>query len=332
MFDKAVRDLTLKYTLLFFGVIWLISAGVYGYMRISFGGDYSQSGRVVRELAKQEGNIEQVRATVSAADAAFERLAVGLAGINLLLLVAVPPISHYLARQTLGPIRRSYQTQQQFAANASHELRTPLSVIAAEIDLALRKDRSAKTYQKVLGTLRYEAGRLSELIANLLLLARGDQAQLRDRFGRLDPSVPLSAALKKLKPAARRRRVKLTLIQPSAALFVQGDPLLLERLLFNLIDNAVKFSASGGEVKISWRRRGGRRLIIDVADTGPGMDQATKSSATAQFWRGDASRTSGGHGLGLAIADNIVKLHGGRLSFHDNHPSGLIVRINLPLA
>lgn len=334
MFDKAVRDLTLKYTVLFLGVIWLISAGVYGYMRVSFGGDYSQSGRVVRELAKQDGNNEQIQATVSAADAAFERLAAGLAGINLLLLFIVPPISHYLARQTLRPIKRSYQAQQLFAANASHELRTPLAVMMAEIDLALRRDRPAAAYQKVLATLRQETGKMNDLTANLLLLARGDVTQLKEGFSKVDPAVPLLAAVKKLKRASLKSGVKLILppSQPAKAeLAVKGDALLLERLFFNVLDNAIKYSPAKGVVTITWHRQG-RRLLVGVSDDGPGMDAAAKASATGQFWQGDASRSSGGHGLGLAIADKIIKLHGGRLRFLDNRPTGLTVLITLPLA
>ncbi len=166
MFNKASVKLTLQYTLLLLGIIWLLSFGIYGYMSQKFGGEYKN----VQAYGNQ--NSDRSVGAIAAIDVGLRDLRRGILSVNVGLAIVTPGISFALARKTLKPLEEAYDRQKQFVDDASHELRTPLAIIMGELELTLRKPREAETYKKSIAASLREAQHMDELITNLLHMAQ----------------------------------------------------------------------------------------------------------------------------------------------------------------
>jgi two-component system phosphate regulon sensor histidine kinase PhoR len=221
----------------------------------------------------------------------------------------------------LTPLYRVEQMRADFVANASHELRTPLAALSGFIDTLLgpaRDDPAAR--EKFLGIMQTQASRMARLIDDLLSLSR---IELR---AHVSPAVPLDLVailrqvLDSLQTLARERDVKLTLAAPVDSITVRGDRDELTRLFENLVENALKYGASGKrvEVRVDLVKTGGGKpdeAKIAVRDYGPGIAPEHVPRLTERFYRVDVgqSRAEGGTGLGLALVKHILARHEGRL-------------------
>ena len=231
----------------------------------------------------------------------------------------------------------AYQQMRQFNADASHELRTPLTVIRGEAEVALRADRSGPEYQAVLRSIQEETERMSRIIEQLLLLARADSGELR--LARcliaLDDLVREAAHRARVLAHARRVRLRAEALEP---MLLEGDEDQLRRLTLNLIDNAIKYTPEGGEVRVrlhfepSEAGRSERQAVLEVTDTGIGIDAADLRRIFDRFYRVDKarSRAQGGSGLGLAICRWIVEAHGGRIEVRSRPGAGSTFSVRLP--
>jgi two-component system phosphate regulon sensor histidine kinase PhoR len=221
----------------------------------------------------------------------------------------------------LTPLYRVEQMRADFVANASHELRTPLAALSGFIDTLLgpaRDDPAAR--EKFLGIMQTQAGRMARLIDDLLSLSR---IELR---AHISPDVPLDLVaivrqvLDSLQTLARERDVKLALAAPVASITVRGDRDELTRLFENLVENALKYGASGKrvEVRVEMSKDSSGKhdeARIAVRDYGPGIAPENVPRLTERFYRVDVgqSRAEGGTGLGLALVKHILNRHQGRL-------------------
>ena len=219
----------------------------------------------------------------------------------------------------------------QFSADASHELQTPLTILKGELEVALRTPRSPAEYQRVLNSGLEEIDRLDKLVAGLLLLARADAGVLR-----LDPqTVDLSALVTEVGDLARALAdgrgidLRLTGVEPVA---VHGDREHLRRLMLNLVDNAVKYTPSGGRVTISLRSDAGW-AALKVTDTGIGISEDERRMIFDRFHRATDTRWRdvAGVGLGLSIARSIAVAHGGRIDVESTPGHGSVFTLVLPL-
>ena len=216
--------------------------------------------------------------------------------------------------EMLERLQRSFDVQRQFTADASHELRSPLSRLRAELEVMLRRPRSAAEYEETLRSCLDEVQRVQGLLEELLELARIDAHQ--------EPEVPetiavaeiVEAAVAAVKPEAERRRVSIGIERPPEVL-VNAAPGAAKVALANILDNAVKFSPPGGQVEIVITGDG-KETIIAVSDTGPGIAAEDVARLFERFYRGRASRSGDvpGFGLGLAISRALVEHQGGRIS------------------
>ncbi len=191
--------------------------------------------------------------------------------------------------EMLGRLESAFAEMRQFSADASHELQTPLTILRGEIEVALRSKRSADEYTEVLKSALEEIMRISALVEGLLLLARSDAGVLRmDRTG-VDLVLVAEEVLQRLGPHAATKEVSLAFgrIEP---LEVPGDLMHLKRLLFNLVDNAVKYTPSKGAVRITIARSG-RFAVIGVEDTGIGIPQEEKERVFKRFYRSADARS-----------------------------------------
>ena len=231
----------------------------------------------------------------------------------------------------LTRLEAAFTEMRQFTADASHELQTPLTILRGEIEIALRSMRSPEEYVDVMRSALEEIERISLLVEGLLLLARSDAGVLKMDCKSLDLMTLLEDVLSQLSPLARVKAVLLTLgeIEP---LEVSGDMVHLRRLLFNLVDNAIKYTPSGGTVKVSIGRSSEWAHLI-VSDTGTGIGPEERQKVFQRFYRSPEARTGaqGGSGLGLAIAKSIAEAHGGKVELESEPGKGSTFSVYLPL-
>jgi len=230
----------------------------------------------------------------------------------------------------LARLEDAFRRERQFTADASHELRTPLSVIASQVDVTLERPRSGREYQEALRVVRHEAERMRGLVSDLLTLARADSGRAGLERERLALDKLAEAVTFQLQGLADARRVRLGLgrVEPTVVL---GDESRLMQLLFNLIDNAIKYTPPGGEVTVSVESRDGGGAVA-VADTGIGIPPEHLPHLFERFYRVDKARTrwEGGTGLGLAICDWIARAHDGRIEVNSKPGAGSTFTVYLP--
>jgi two-component system OmpR family sensor kinase len=223
----------------------------------------------------------------------------------------------------LARVEHGVEAQRRFTADASHELRSPLSRLRAEIEVTLRRPRDATEYEETLTSCLDEVQRLSRLTEDLLTLAHLDTDE---RAGRERPAVPLLSivdeAVRRLRAQAQGRDVRLVLEPAAAAMAVRAAPTAVGLALTNILDNAVKFSPAGGQVKVGVGGAGGE-AVITVTDDGPGISPDDLPRLFDRFHRGAAARAgeAAGFGLGLAISRAVIAREGGMITA-ENRPEG----------
>lgn len=213
----------------------------------------------------------------------------------------------------LARLQGAFESQRRFTADASHELRSPLTAIRGEIEVALRRPRDMPEYVAVLESTLEEAERLSALSEDLLTLARSDSAMLTPSPEWIDAAEVVTKVADRLAKRAGERSVAIEI--ESAAnreAFLDGG--MLGQVVWNLLDNALKYSPPGGTIEV--RLRGDDAwLELVVDDAGPGLGDLDPSSVWDRFTRGDSARThrqqGASTGLGLAIVRALVEAHGG---------------------
>jgi heavy metal sensor kinase len=228
--------------------------------------------------------------------------------------------------EMLARLDGAFRREHQFTADASHELRTPLAAMQAILSVTGEKQRTPEEYELAMADLAEEADRLRALVENLLQVARGETSQIG-----VGEAVDLSTLLRdvtdSLRPLAAAKGLTLTCQAPDG-LILQGDSDSLIRLFVNLLDNAMKYTEKGG-VTLSARRDGGW-MRVAVADSGTGIPASHLPHIFDRFYRVEQSRSGNGAGLGLAIALDIARAHGGTLEVDNAPGGGAIFTVSLP--
>jgi two-component system, OmpR family, sensor kinase len=226
----------------------------------------------------------------------------------------------------LDRLDAAFKVQRQFTADASHELRAPLTVLKGDIDVTLKRERSGPEYRETLERCREEVERLARLANDLLVLAQSDAAVPLEHVAEVDLRALVGRVVARFHPFAESGRIRLKV--DSADATVLGDERLLDRVITNLVDNALKHSPAGGEVRITLVKR--LDIVLTVSDDGPGVPPEHQPHLFVRFFRGDPARQRGeATGLGLAIAKAGAEAHRGRLEFAGNSP-GAVFRLVLP--
>ncbi len=263
-----------------------------------------------------------------------------LANVKLILLLGLPiamtlvgASSWWLSGLAMQPIYQSYRQIQQFTADAAHELRTPLAATQATVESALRVYSFAPETQDIFSAIERQNRRLTQLVTDLLLLARMEKQPLsiQDRCCLNDL---VSDLVEELASLAIASNIQLTSnVKVHTPLTVLGNEAQLYQLVSNLIINAIQYTPSGGQVNVSLDRSNNYALI-SIQDTGIGIDESQQKQIFERFYRvnSDRSRVTGGSGLGLTIASVIVQAHGGSLQVQSQLGKGSIFTVRLPLA
>ena len=227
----------------------------------------------------------------------------------------------------LARLQDSFRRERQFTADASHELRTPLAAMQAILDVIQERQRPVGEYRQALDDLAEETKRLRGLTEDLLRLSRGEDKTTITR----EP-VALSGLLTdvadSLRPLAEAKGLALRVEVPEG-LALNGDMDALIRLFVNLLDNAIKYTERGEIAVIA--RATNNEIAVDVTDTGIGIPSEHLVHIFDRFYRVDPARSSGGAGLGLAIAHQIAQLHGGGLEVRSAPGAGSTFTIRLPV-
>jgi len=209
-----------------------------------------------------------------------------------------------------GMLRTSVQSQQQFIANTAHQLRTPITGMQAQLDLLIAEP-AAQPIKDRLSTLREGVRQLAHAANQLLTLARADPAaNLAARNQPVDLKAIVGEVAAKFFDRALQAGIDLG--AEAQPVTIHADPSLLDDLLSNLVDNALKYTPAGGSVTLSTGVQGGRAYLA-VEDTGPGIPEGERRRVRQRFYR--LPNSSGhGSGLGLAIVDEIAQLYGASVS------------------
>jgi len=220
----------------------------------------------------------------------------------------------------------------QFTADASHELRTPIALIRTTAELTLRRERSPETYREALSEIVAESERTTRLVEDLLLLARADAGLPALPLENVELTPLVRDICEQGQVLAEARQLQISTDLPVEPVFVQANDPALRRLLFLLVDNAVKYTPAGGRITVSVGRDPAGATLA-VRDTGIGIPDSALPHVFERFYRADDSRNrdAGGAGLGLSIAKWIAERHHASLEAESVLGQGSTFRVRFPL-
>lgn len=235
-------------------------------------------------------------------------------GVPALIIATI--ICYIMAGRAFIPMKEAYDKQKQFAADASHELRTPLAVVMASADLLLA-DKSIENpfLREVIEDLKSEVKKMSKLVSDLLTVARSDNNALKIKIQKIDLGNILEQNVRMMTPLAEKKNI-LLIGENFRKVIIQGDEQKIKQLVLILVDNAIKYTPDGGKVTVALENFDDERVIFSVQDSGIGIAPEDQEKIFERFYRVDKarSREMGGNGLGLSIATEILRIHGGRIS------------------
>ena len=259
----------------------------------------------------------------------------GFAFLLLLCLVCIITAGgggYYMAAKNIKPLELLFKREHEFAANASHELRTPLTVLSLGIE-SLQNDTDSKFSpyaEETLRDMQQETQYMSKLTEALLTLARGDEDNVTLQKQKVDLTAVMAEVCAQLRPLAEQKNLQLV-FNDTRKVFSLCDKDKIKQLLIILVDNAIKYSDSGMITAVV--EADGMQAVIRVLDEGIGITEGEAERIFERFYRVDKarSRASGGFGLGLSIAQWIVKRHGGSITAHPRDGGGTVFTVRLAL-
>ena len=296
-----------KNSLLISAILALIGGGV----------TYFISGHALRPIREFSDKIEEVQAQNLAASRIEENKVKELNQLS---------ISY---NKMLERLSDAFEIQRQFTANAAHELRTPLSLMQVQLDLynsTRHPDNDADTLQTI-KMVTEQNGRLSKMVKTLLDMS---ELQTVGRDDEIMVDALVDEVLADLDPLAQEKNIKLT--GKCKNITMVGSDILIYRLVYNLVENAIKYNHSGGQVTVTAYRKE-KHVYLSVEDTGNGIPEELRERVFEPFFRVDKSRSRelGGVGLGLALVREIVRVHDGSITVRSNPSGGTVFDVILPL-
>ncbi|WP_206602937.1 sensor histidine kinase [Leptolyngbya ohadii] len=273
----------------------------------------------------------QIGSSLRAVEVPLQQLRAFLAVVVPLALGTIALTGWLLGGRAMQPIRRSYQQLQQFTADASHELRTPIAGILSHAQVGLMEPVDPEEQHDRLKTIAGVAESMSLLVSQLLFLARHE--------GQLSPEMRKPVDLVQLtQPMLENYRAQIQSKQQTLhaelpeSVLILAEPDLLRQAIANLLTNAHRYTPQGGTIEVQLSS-GNRRAVLQVKDNGTGIDASDLPRIFDRFYRADRvrSRQTGGFGLGLAIAKQVVEAHDGEITVESTPGEGSTFSITLPL-
>ena len=262
------------------------------------------------------------RARAITADRLGERLPVDNPNDELGRLAAV-------FNDTLGRLESSFQQMRRFTSNVSHEVRTPLTAIRSVGEVGLREHRDAEAYRAVIGSMLEDTDRLTCLVDRLLTMSRAESGDVPLVLNTIDLGDLAENVTADLGVLAEEKRQSLS-VDRAGHPTCRGDQIVLRQAVINLVDNAIKYTPVGGDIRIRVSESSGA-AVLEVSDTGPGIRPGRETRMFDRFDRGGRADEPDGSGLGLSIAKWAVEANLGRLSYEQVNGHGSTFRITLPV-
>lgn len=294
------------------GGAWLLPLSVL----LALLGGYLITARAFRPV----GEMSALAASIAGGGDLSRRVSMGESGADEL---------HALAdtlNAMLGRLEDAFRRESRFASDAAHELRTPLGAMRMQGEYALsRTDVQEK--DEAVGRMLEKAEDMQALVDHLLMIARMDAGEI-DMSDTCDLAAMLARVAEDMDMVAMERSVRIeTALAPCVT---RGSRSMLSRIAVNLLDNAIRYGREGGLVRLTLDNDG-RNAVIRVEDDGPGMSEAECAHAFERFWRSDASRSSSGTGIGLAIVQAAAHAHGGEAGVQSEAGKGCTFTVKIPL-
>ncbi len=269
-----------------------------GTVRYAFGDTYSEEQSLHRQITAS--------------------LLIGAGAFLIFLIFAV-----WFSGWAVKPVEEAWKRQRQFAADASHELKTPLTVILSNAGLiaASLKPTDSEDKRRI-GYIQAEAGRMKQLVEELLFLARSDAGRLTAEKTHLDLSFLIESCALNFEPVAfDQGKLIETDVEPD--LMIDGEEAKLRQLAEILLDNACKYSEPGSMIRVSLKQSSEKNTRFTVTSQGTPLTKEEQKQIFERFYRADPSRgKTGGYGLGLAIAQEITRMHGGKIWAESDEEKG----------
>ncbi len=232
-------------------------------------------------------------------------------------------------------LKKMDQVRRDFVANVSHELRTPLSILRGYIETLLdNPETSREELSRILGVMERHSKRLDLLAEDLLTLAQLESGNPNLQWGNVDLSSFFEEVIRDWEKKLANKQLNLIVDLPPGLPTIRADRARLQEALYNLLDNAVKYSREHGEIRLITRQRDDE-IALSVSDDGVGISKEDLPRIFERFYRADKARTRDsihGTGLGLAIVKHITQLHGGRVEAESELGKGTTIRVILPVA
>ena len=234
--------------------------------------------------------------------------------------------------EMIARLEGSFKQIKQFTGDASHELKTPLTILKGEMEIALRSKGDEEVMRETIESSLEEIDRMSYIVRNLLDLTKIEAEREEGPRSEVHLDTVLTERFEHFKRSALDSGVDLAILKNVDAV-VSGDPVRIGQLLYNLIDNAIKYTHRGGHVELSVERDGGE-AVVKVRDTGTGISREDLPYIFDRFYRVDKARTRdvGGAGLGLSICKEIAESYGGSISVESEPGAGSLFTVRLPMA
>jgi two-component system, OmpR family, sensor kinase len=232
--------------------------------------------------------------------------------------------------EMMNRLENSFAQMRQFSSDASHELRTPLTVLKGQNELILSKQRKPEEYQEVISSNLEEINYMSKVLEDLFVLSKSDENQVNLDCKQVDLRALVEEICKHAEILAGEKNIKIVIafLEPTE---IKGDEVRLRQMVWNVLQNGIKYTQRGGELKISLQNEG-EFALLTIQDTGIGIPEEELPLIFNRFYRVDKARTrdEGGSGLGLSICRQIAEAHKGKIEVESKLGVGTRFKISLP--
>lgn len=231
--------------------------------------------------------------------------------------------------EMIARLEKSFQHIAEFSSHVAHELKTPLTIMRGEAELALMEKRTGEQYRAAIGITLDETTQMLKIVEDLLLLTKLDYQPEVFKFEEIDFNEFITEIFEQGKILAAQKNISLIMDPPATPCSIRADQLHLRRLFFNLLDNALKFTPSGGSVRLTVCKEE-NTVVASVSDTGGGIAEEHLDKIFERFYR--VTSREAGAGLGLNIAQSIAKMHKGFIRVNSRLGEGTTFTVHLPSA
>lgn len=331
MFTQARIKLTLWYLLIILCISGSLSLLFYLRANFVFQQEFA---RIERRFVREQNNFNpQVnippppRFLPEDLEAAKEQIIIQIIMINGLIVIFFIPAGYFLSGLTLHPIKKTMDEQKRFVSDAAHELKTPLTALKTSLEVSLMDKKLDHKAKKILQENLTDVNSLEKLTQNLLQLAQANNHNLQFKPVSLEKII--NQAIKKINPLASKKQIKIKFKKLTQDYKIPGDETSLINLLVIFLDNSVKYSHS--ETKIAVTVQGLKNSVqVKISDNGIGIEEKHLPFIFNRFYRIDNSRTGSGYGLGLSVAQKIIKQHHGSVKVESQPGKGTTFTLQFP--